>query len=114
MIYDNKMDQECIELCDTINRINGLKTIGSCSGHELNDFWIAFEVENYNKFLQLFSLACMNGFNWEMMPSDFNLNLDVPEFFVLGCKYKGERAYLESNKLSKKINNDLLEIRKEK
>lgn len=107
MIYDKKMDKECIKLCDTINEIDGIKTIGSCCGHDINDFWIAFKVENYNKFLQLFQLACLNGFNWEMIPSDFNIGLDIPKYFILNCKYKGEKAYGESHILAEKIHKEL-------
>jgi len=40
--YDDNMDPECMGLCDTLNRLPGIMTVGSCSGHGRGPFWISY------------------------------------------------------------------------
>jgi len=50
MIYQGKMDSECIKLCDAINLLEpDLYTINSCCGHRTRSFRIFFKVKNLNK-----------------------------------------------------------------
>lgn len=97
------MDKECIELCNALNQIDGIKTTGSCSGHGVNDYWIAFQIESYSNFWKLYQLACVNGIDWEIMPSDFNNDLIVPKHFILKSKYKGSEVFNKAQELSREI-----------
>jgi hypothetical protein len=40
------IDKECIDLCEAINRYNGLRTVESCSGHGDNIFRIFLHVDD--------------------------------------------------------------------
>ena len=46
MSYEGKMDIECISLCDAINKLPGISTIESCSGHNKKPFNIWFDAED--------------------------------------------------------------------
>jgi hypothetical protein len=41
----DKMDPECIPICDAINALDGLETVASCCGHGYTRFRIYFEAE---------------------------------------------------------------------
>ena len=53
MDYYGEMDQECVVLCDAINRIPGLRTIESCCGHGMHPYRIFYKVENMEKLAVL-------------------------------------------------------------
>lgn len=42
MINYEEFDKECIELCKTLNTMDGLNTTESCCGHLKNKFMIFF------------------------------------------------------------------------
>ncbi len=46
----NQMDQECIKLCDTINKFEGIRTVESCCGHGEHNYRIWF-IANDLKYL---------------------------------------------------------------
>ena len=33
------MDEECVEICNTLNRLPNTETYDSCQGHEEHQFW---------------------------------------------------------------------------
>jgi hypothetical protein len=47
MKYDKYMDKDCIELCDTLNSLNGIRTFESCCGHLKNKYLIFMYVNNF-------------------------------------------------------------------
>lgn len=51
--YDEYMDKECIELCDTLNTLPGLKTFESCCGHLKTVFSIWFFCDNIDTLSRL-------------------------------------------------------------
>lgn len=51
IMYDNKMDPECIPLCNELNVLPGIKTFESCCGHGKNPFRIWFTAENMKDLL---------------------------------------------------------------
>lgn len=62
MKYTDKMDPECIPLCDAINSYPGFKTNESCCGHCWRPFWIFFEIDSLsNPNLPLFVSAFNHG-----------------------------------------------------
>lgn len=44
--YDERMDPECVELCDAINSLPGLSTFESCWGHGVQRFSIWFGADS--------------------------------------------------------------------
>ena len=62
--YTDKMDPECIPLCDAINSYPGFKTFESCCGHGFRPFWIFFEINSLlNPNLPLFFRAFDSIYN---------------------------------------------------
>ena len=51
--YDEYMDKECIELCDILNTLPGLKTFESCCGHLKNRYSIWFFCDNIDTLSRL-------------------------------------------------------------
>ena len=64
-IYDEYMDKECLELCDAMNALPGIRTIESCCGHSGSPFSIFFRVvEDNNKGL-FFLTRCVDRRYWK-------------------------------------------------
>jgi hypothetical protein len=40
MQYGDRMDHECIALCDALNKIPSLETFSSCCGHSKTEFFV--------------------------------------------------------------------------
>ena len=51
--YDGNMDKECIELCDTLNKLPGVKTFESCCGHLKDRYSIWFFCEDIDTISRL-------------------------------------------------------------
>lgn len=47
MKYDEYMDKECIELCDTLNSLKGVETFESCCGHLHSKYVIYMTISNW-------------------------------------------------------------------
>jgi hypothetical protein len=43
--YDERMDPECISICDALNALPGIRTFESCCGHGERPFWAFFFAE---------------------------------------------------------------------
>ena len=65
MNYDNKMDEECIRLCDAMNTLPGIHTNESCCGHKEKPFKIWFEAESLKDLSPLlyYFNPCHSGFD---------------------------------------------------
>ena len=48
MICDERMDNECVALCNTLNSLPGIQTFESCCGHGKNNYRIWFRADNIN------------------------------------------------------------------
>ena len=46
-------DEECIELCKTLNNLEGLKTTESCCGHLRDRFMIFFQCNNFSTLAKI-------------------------------------------------------------
>ena len=53
MKYDGIMDKECIEICDVLNSLPGVRTFESCCGHLKDRFSVWFFCENINTISRL-------------------------------------------------------------
>ena len=111
MKYWGTMDQECIKLCDTINKLSGIKTKESCCGHGDDFFRIWFKVTKLDKLpvLLYFCDSCHVGFSWDcIVTTDCGMS---PVTFCLRSKVPGEQAYMQANRISYEIEKFLKEER---
>lgn len=67
--YDEYMDKECIELCDILNTLPGLKTFESCCGHLKDRYSIWFLCDNIDTLSRLGRAVCKNYSDgkWEIV-----------------------------------------------
>lgn len=108
-----EMDKECISLCKAINKIKGLQTASSCSGHNKNKFSIFLYAR---KVRNLYILArCIDrnygGFsNWklEVLDADRSYINKTPRdldiiFQLHSGDLKGSVAYKQANIIASNI-----------
>lgn len=60
MKYRGNMDAECIPICDALNSITGIKTIGSCCGHNTEEFQIFFYARNFKSLAFIADLVFLS------------------------------------------------------
>ena len=107
MVYDGGMDQECIKICDAINRIPGLKTFESCCGHGESEFRIYFFVRSLKHLpvLLYYLDPCHVGFRWNcQVYTDCSM---CPARFRIGSYSIGKKAYEEADKIADRINDHM-------
>lgn len=56
IILENEYDKECVKLIDALNRIDGVTTILSCSGHGVKPFTIDIQISNLQSLIFLQSI----------------------------------------------------------
>jgi hypothetical protein len=103
LAYGGNMDEECIGLCDAINRIPGLRTIESCCGHARRKFNIWFMVDDPKNLpiLLYYCDRCHIGFNWScIVYTDCAMS---PVRYRLTSESVGAEAYEEAQKIADKI-----------
>jgi len=63
------MDKDCVELCNTLNRLPGCETYESCSGHGNHEYWIFFTCTNINTLSRLgrATFKTYSDGNWEIV-----------------------------------------------
>jgi hypothetical protein len=107
--YYGKMDEECIKLCDAINKISDLYTIESCCGHGKEPFriWISIDDLEDLPTLLYYCDPCHVGFRWNcFVTTDCGMN---PVHFRLESESKGEQSYEEADIIAEEIEKYLLE-----
>jgi len=94
------MDLECIELCDAINEMKGLRTTYSCSGHDRDCMYVFIRFERID---DLSPLVFLLGYKvksfgvesrWQIKLT--NRTENSPVAFLLYSESRGEQAYNES------------------
>jgi hypothetical protein len=97
------LDNECVKICDAINKIGGLQTYESCCGHGKDNFCIYFIVDDLENLpiLLYFCDLCHVGFQWDcIVTTDCSM---APVSFRLESHSKGSQAYQEANTIAEKI-----------
>jgi hypothetical protein len=105
MKYDERMDKECVALCDAMNRIPGIQTYESCCGHGTSDFRIWFGVTSLENLpILLYYLdPCHVGFRWHCEAgTDCAMS---PVRFHISSECKGQEAYEQAERIAVAINN---------
>ena len=105
--FDDDMDKECINLCNAINKIDGLITNESCCGHEKGNFRIWFTVKNLKSLptLLYYCDPCHVGFRWNCVVTTGCAM--SPVNFRIESESIGERAHKEADTIAKEIINFL-------
>lgn len=114
--YDSNMDKECIELCNALNSVQGIRTFESCCGHAKAPMRIWFySSKNRPLFIIAKSINRMYGgpISNKSELKEWTCILthnDVPErpVFFLESPSKGRKAY----KQAKIIANNISELLK--
>jgi len=118
MKYDNRMDKECIDLCDAINEIPFLMTTESCCGHGKDTFHIWVKARNIEALYVLaraidrrYCGPTTEVFDeernmtayvpWKLLVEDIDSTMSVA--FHLESSSKGELAYKQAKKIAKNI-----------
>lgn len=111
MDYGEKMDSECVELCDALNSCPGIKTSESCCGHGKTPFRVWFSVECPLTGLFFVTRCCdrrywEHGHEWSLTLSVGDLMKDdvLPIGFLLQSAVLGEEANLQAIDLVRNMN----------
>jgi hypothetical protein len=106
------LDPEVINLCDSLNSIDGIETIESCCGHEKTSFDIWFKARDINSLyvVSRFMDNRYNGINnntWSCVVEDVDSGKtgeDCVIFCISSGNVIGKKAYEQANILSSEIN----------
>lgn len=93
------VDCECVSICTTLNRLPGLITYESCSGHGERPFYIWFRCDNIDTLSRLgraVDKRYSDG-NWEIV-------LDSCDGNPRGCFWLRSKSVLFNDELLKSIN----------
>ena len=60
--YPSDIDAECIKLCNVLNKLPGIETFESCSGHNVNPFFVAFCCSSFESLATIAEVTC--GTDW--------------------------------------------------
>lgn len=98
------IDKECIELCNAINKLDGLYTTESCCGHGRTPYHIFFNIQSINNLLPI--LHCIEYWvcglrEWRVLALTDSAVKKV--FFLLEGPI-GNQSYLDSKILAKYLN----------
>lgn len=83
------MDEECIEICNTLNRLPDTETYESCQGHGKHAFWIFFKCTNINVLTRLgraVDRRYSDG-NWEILVDDTDVKPKGRFWLRAKCQY---------------------------
>lgn len=110
----DNIDQECISICNAINRFPTMRTIESCCGHGKNDFFVAFEVSNLNALGVLLKTIDpdedgVDG--WRVFAMRSNISGSV--YFILESFWKWGESYEKANKIAELLNKVKIKTNKE-
>ena len=109
IIFDddiNGLDKEVINLVTALNKIDGIKTDGSCCGHNEWKLWVScqfFTVEALSMLLKIIYDKFPNDF---MICSSKSRSQNTPGavgLTIISCK-KGQPAYDKANELAEYLN----------
>lgn len=108
MKYDGRMDPQCIDLCDALNSIPGIRTVNSCCGHNKHSYCIWFNIDRKKvRFLTVVARVFDRRYGGIIGWSCFLDNGDIPKyqpvFRVDSGEIKGRKAYRDSVKIAGNI-----------
>lgn len=89
-----KMDNECISICEVLNKLPGLETYCSCSGHGERPFYVWFRCDNIDTLSRLGRVVDKrySDGNWEIV-------LDSCDGNPKGCFWLRSKSVLSNEVL---------------
>lgn len=95
----NDMDNECIDLCNTLNRLPHIHTYESCMGHGKHPFWVFFKCTDINELSRLGRAVERNysDGNWEIV-------VDSCDTKPLGKFWLRAKTILPDEELNESVN----------
>lgn len=99
------VDVEIIDLIQTLNKVQGLRTICSCSGHGKQPIRITLEIdtiENISYLLWGSTRFYDIYYTWRLILDYGDKTINYPHLIILlESKEKGDKAYNDATKLAK-------------
>jgi hypothetical protein len=89
------MDAECVDLCDALNSIKGIKTFSSCCGHNEEPFQLHFNCSDLDGLK--FIVSCIDNRYWEF-GNEWTLSATIgdEEPHILNFWLRSESSNLET------------------
>lgn len=99
-------DYECIDLCNAVNSIEGLETVGSCCGHGITPYRIWFVAKSLKPLPDLLYWldSCHCSFSGWHCEVSTDCAKSPATFMIEGRK--GKIAYKQSKEIAKLITKD--------
>ena len=96
----DKMDPECVSICNALNLLEGIETISSCCGHGFQPFRIYFVAEFLNDLKPIMELIDESEI-WRVRVSMATGNMEI--YFILESANGWADAYGSANELTELI-----------
>ena len=99
------LDEEVKNLVYSLNKIDGIYTDGSCSGHNKESLWVNMHFCDFTSILFLTHLICSKFYNEFVITTHPTLNQNDKNTLLLRLQSIdiGDKAYENAQKLSKYI-----------
>ena len=70
------MDKECVEICNTLNKLPNTETKDSCQGHQKHPFWVFFKCTDIDVLTRLGRAVDQRYSDglWEILVDDTDVN----------------------------------------
>ena len=95
------IDEDCINLCRTLNQLPGIETYESCEGHGRHPYWVFFRCTNLETISRLGRVVERNysDNNWEIVVDSTDIN-------PYGCFWLRTKSILNK----KELNNSIIQL----
>jgi hypothetical protein len=100
VVYENRMDPECIPICDALNLLPGIETISSCCGHGFQPFRIYFVAEVLGDLKPILTVIDESE-TWRLRCSMTTGNMEI--YFILESANGWIDAYAAANGLAEQL-----------
>lgn len=100
---DQDIDKKCALLCETINKLPGIRTVESCCGHGEDVMRIYIMVDELKNLAPLLYYidSCHVGFDWDCKVYT-DCGMCFPRFYIESHSV-GKKAYEEANEIAKEL-----------
>jgi hypothetical protein len=105
----DKMDAECVLLCDTINDLVGLETISSCCGHGYAPFRIYFVADTPEDLKPLLRVIDEDE-NWRMRV-DRASNKEAEEVYFVLDGVQGDKGFDAAIRLATELREQIIGVK---
>lgn len=99
------MDPECVNLCNAINLIKGVRTFESCGGHGKRNFNVWLKCNNSKQLFPIIRQISRNydGVTWKLEAELTDMPKTPVVFLLHSNGATGFLAYMEAEEIAKRI-----------